>query len=337
MGGNSMSDTIKGAIVGAIITVAGSLLIFYLGQFSTQETLEKSTVEVLSNYFEYIDINMSYKDALQVLYNQSLEQQRANELLKQQLETAEIKNQELNSIIITTQQEFENSQQELKDAENDANIVIAAKQYAENDNLKNAIVLLAGVNSPTSEMKVLFDDYKQQYKEQIIIQTTSLCGEGKYEDAIELINDALILIPNDVILKEQKEKINQSKPHKLMNTILPYEKYGYTEKLSTSMLMGGKEYYYGFQLGDGWKKSYANFNLEAKYNTITVTIGHIDGSGEVNKTVNVYADEILIDTIEVDYQALPDIYTYNIKGIERLTFERSDGTTQTGFGEIIIR
>ena len=43
-----MSDTIKGAIIGALITTIGSILIFFLGNFSTQATLEKNTVETLS-------------------------------------------------------------------------------------------------------------------------------------------------------------------------------------------------------------------------------------------------------------------------------------------------
>ena len=50
-----MNDTIKGSIIGAIITVAGSVLIFFLGNFSTQDTIEKKTVETLSGYFDNID------------------------------------------------------------------------------------------------------------------------------------------------------------------------------------------------------------------------------------------------------------------------------------------
>lgn len=63
-----MSDTIKGAIIGALITTIGSILIFFLGNFSTQATLEKNTVETLSEYFESVDKDMSYKQALQTAY-----------------------------------------------------------------------------------------------------------------------------------------------------------------------------------------------------------------------------------------------------------------------------
>lgn len=55
-----MSDTIKGSIIGAIITVLGSILVFHLGNFSTQ----KSIVEALSVRFDSVDNDMSYEQAL---------------------------------------------------------------------------------------------------------------------------------------------------------------------------------------------------------------------------------------------------------------------------------
>ena len=79
-----MNDTIKGSIIGAIITVAGSVLIFFLGNFSTQDTIEKKTVETLSGYFDNIDKDMSYEQALQAVYkeNENLKTQNSN-LLEQ--------------------------------------------------------------------------------------------------------------------------------------------------------------------------------------------------------------------------------------------------------------
>lgn len=79
-----MSDTIKGSIIGAVITVAGSVLVFFLGNFSTQDTIEKKTVETLSGYFDNIDKGMSYEQALQAVYkeNENLKTQNSN-LLEQ--------------------------------------------------------------------------------------------------------------------------------------------------------------------------------------------------------------------------------------------------------------
>ena len=54
-----MNDTIKAAIISALITALiaalTSVLIFFLGNFSTQATLERNTVETLSEYFMNIN------------------------------------------------------------------------------------------------------------------------------------------------------------------------------------------------------------------------------------------------------------------------------------------
>lgn len=52
------------AIVGGIITGLFSLLIFSLGNYTTQDVLEKQVVENLSNYFDTVDSTMKYEEAL---------------------------------------------------------------------------------------------------------------------------------------------------------------------------------------------------------------------------------------------------------------------------------
>ena len=73
------------AIIGALITTCGSVLVFFLGDFSTQKSLEKSTVETLSNYFDSIDTNMEYKEALQNIYEEYQNVKNENTDLKNQL------------------------------------------------------------------------------------------------------------------------------------------------------------------------------------------------------------------------------------------------------------
>lgn len=79
-----MSDTIKGAIIGALITTLGSVLIFFLGNFSTQATLEKNTVETLSEYFDSVDKDMSFKQALQTVYEEAKYKDEQIDILNQQ-------------------------------------------------------------------------------------------------------------------------------------------------------------------------------------------------------------------------------------------------------------
>lgn len=79
-----MSDTIKGAIIGALITTLGSVFIFFIGDFSTQDTLEKSTVATLSEYFDSVNKDMSYKQALQTIYEASKQKDEEIGKLNQQ-------------------------------------------------------------------------------------------------------------------------------------------------------------------------------------------------------------------------------------------------------------
>ena len=85
---DTMKDAIVGAAVGAIITGIISILIFYLGNFETQSTLEKNTVKVLSEYFNSVDKDMSYEQALQVIYKE-------NENLKNDISSLQKEKQEL--------------------------------------------------------------------------------------------------------------------------------------------------------------------------------------------------------------------------------------------------
>ena len=85
---DTMKDAIVGAAVGAIITGIISILIFYLGNFETQSTLEKNTVKVLSEYFNSVDKDMPYEQALQVIYKE-------NENLKNDISSLQKEKQEL--------------------------------------------------------------------------------------------------------------------------------------------------------------------------------------------------------------------------------------------------
>ncbi len=71
-----MTDTIKGALIGAIIPTVGSLAIFFLGNFHTQEAIETQFVEILSESFEYVDKSMSFEQSIESIkeYIQELEE-----------------------------------------------------------------------------------------------------------------------------------------------------------------------------------------------------------------------------------------------------------------------
>lgn len=94
-----MSDTIKGSIIGALITVVGSILVFVLGNFSTQSTIEEKTVKTLSGYFDSVDKDMSYAQALQTIYEENEKLKLENEKLTEQNEILTKDNEDATNII----------------------------------------------------------------------------------------------------------------------------------------------------------------------------------------------------------------------------------------------
>ena len=75
-----MNDRIKSNIISALITAFITTLPSVFINFSTQDTLERNTVETLSEYFESVDKDMSYKQALQTVYEET--KQKNDEIKK---------------------------------------------------------------------------------------------------------------------------------------------------------------------------------------------------------------------------------------------------------------
>lgn len=322
-----MSDTIKGSIIGALITVVGSILVFVLGNFSTQSTIEDQTVETLSGYFDSVNKDMSYEQALQTIYKE-------NEILKNE-------NLDLNKQLDNLNQKINNKQAEIdnQNLQEEINRVVqTATEYWNNSDFIQSLSLLKNYKSKSVDIELLYSQYSNDYCSYILQQVDAYTDNMQYDDAITLINDVLLLVYDSSILNQKIKEIENSKPNNFMDAIKPYEKYGYTEKVSSDyMQMGGNKFYNGFQLGYDHQISYALFNLNGKYNKITCTIGHIDESGEADKTLLVIGDNTIIETIEINYQSLPKEYTINVKGINQLKFERTSGYTQTGIANIIIQ
>ena len=123
-----------------------------------------------------------------------------------------------------------------------------------------------------------------------------------------------------------------------MDVLEPYEKNGYTEKkMGEFMEMGGKRYSEGFQLGTSYYTSYAVFNLDGQYKELSGIIGHVDGSGDRDDVVTIYGDGVLLKTIDIVSKDLPQEFSIKVVGVKQLIFERSDGSVQTGFAELIIQ
>lgn len=321
--GDTMKETIVGAVIGAVITGIISILIFFLGNFETQKTI----VDTLSQRFDTVDKNMSYEQALETIYNEK-------KLLKNNINALNIQVNNLNEELNKKEAKINNltSQEEIN------KIIQNATDYWNNSDFIQSLTLLKNSKLKSSDIEALYKQYLNQYREHLLSEADSFVSDMKYDEAIALINDSLVMMSDDTTLKQKIEEIKNSKPQALMNLILPYETKGYTQKISSDfMQMGGDKYYNGFQLGNNPSTSYAIFNLNSKYTKITGIIGHIDGSGNDNRTITIFADGTLIDTIDINYQDLPKELLINVEGVNQLKIEGTGGWQQTGFGDLHIQ
>lgn len=142
-----MSDTIKGSIIGALITVVGSILVFVLGNFSTQSTIEEKTVETLSGYFDSVDKDMSYEQALQTIYKE-------NEQLKEENNSYISKLAESNEDISKLQSQQSNELNNLRQQyENEIN-----SKY--DVDFQNINLIINGIDTKYNDKVAIINDEK---------------------------------------------------------------------------------------------------------------------------------------------------------------------------------
>ena len=193
-----MSDTIKGSIIGALITVVGSILVFVLGNFSTQDSI----VESLSVRFNSVDSSMSYEQALQSIYEE-VEQLKANNSMLQS------KNEALQSEIDSSKSASIRSEQ-----------IALAESYASSGKYEVAIPILNEITEKTEDINALLKDYTINYEASIISNAESLANNGNYDEATTLIDGALKIVPASQALLDKKNTVT---PKYLVDTVECYK------------------------------------------------------------------------------------------------------------------
>lgn len=103
--------------------------------------------------------------------------------------------------------------------------------------------------------------------------------------------------------------------------------------------MSGKKYTNGFVLNDIGRYSHgarwALFNLNGKYKSLTVTVGHIDNARAENATLNIYLDGIIAYTKELKYDDVARPITIPLNNALQMKLEVNGhgGLTSYGFSE----
>lgn len=262
-----MRSTIIGAVVTAIITGLFSLLIFHLGNFSTQ----KSIVESLAVRFDSVDKEMSYEQALETIY-----QEREND--KNEIASLNIQLSELNEEISNQQAKIDqqNSAEEI-------NMIIQnATDYWNDSDYVQSLTLLKNSKSKSSDIISLYERYSSEYVLNLLSQADILISERNYEEAIELLETGKAIVNNDKRLNDKINDINNNHPIKLSDLKISASRFFRQNQDETVVDTVNNRYSAGnsfiiYSEGDS-NYGYATFYLGKKYTSLNGIIAVSDES-----------------------------------------------------------
>lgn len=269
-----MKEQIVGAVVGAIITGLFSVLIFHLGNFSTQESI----VESLSVRFDSVDESMSYEQALQAIYQERESDKNEIESLNKQIDDLNLTINDLNAEIDKKQLEISNqeSQEEIN------KIIQNATDYWNNSDYIQSLTLLKNSKTKSEDIKSLYEKYSNEYILNLLSQADLLISERKYDEAIKLLNDGKAVVDNDKMIGDKIIDINNNQPTKLSNLKISASRFFYQEQDKPVIDTVNNRYSSGnafitYAEGDS-NYGYATFYLGKKYTSINGLIAVSDES-----------------------------------------------------------
>ena len=107
----------------------------------------------------------------------------------------------------------------------------------------------------------------------------------------------------------------------LLDVCPPYETHYYNAP--TTLTVGGTRYTKSFSLETA-ESSYAYFNLNGQYNSLSFDVGHLDGGSMHSGTFNIYLDGELSKVLEVSPDMLLKHYTIPLSGALQLRIEGTE-------------
>ena len=304
----------------------------------TKKSTQYEIVVYFSDRFESVDTEMSYEQAVQAANGD--------------IEKIKMENSVLQSNNLSLKKEVS----ALKNENERADKIALAESYAVSDNYEVAIPILNSISEKNDEVTALLKNYTAKYEIAIIAEIETLASNGSFDEALDVIDEALKIVPNDPALLDRRENIE---PKYLVDTIECYRAENLWLLDSREYIkMGGKSYRHAiysqsFDIGvTMFNRGYsanAFYNLEGKYVQLSGIVGHIDfsGSGTIgeNDGGRVYSAEITIwgdgkeiETITLSAEDTAKKFNRSIEGIDILEFRiKCSGNSKVGIAEIQIR
>lgn len=277
-----MSDTIIGSVIGALITGVISFLIFIAGNFSSQATLEKKTVETLSGYFDSVDQEMTYEDAIKAIH-------RENETLKNEVSSLEQQLSELNGQLDSKQAEIDryNSIEEIN------KIIQTATTYWDNSDYEEALIILKNSKNKSPDIVKIYEQYSDDYMSGLLLQADALISERNYDGAVGVLEESESLVADSSLLKNKIDEI-RDKPSALISDLVPVsgttgeKQFRFWDVLDQDNY--GNRYSSGICLKQEYKdKAHLVYALDNKYSILTGKFVLMENSKNTNGNYVLYA------------------------------------------------
>lgn len=293
-----LKTTLIGALVGALLTGAVSLYIYYDGKHG----IETKTVETLAKYFDSVDKEMSYNQALEAVYNDTQNMKS---------EIADLKSGKIDGILIESAQDFANS-----------------------NNYITALSILNSVETKSPKIDALINDYTQKYENSVMKEVESLEKEDNFDKAKKVLEDGLKIASNSKVLKNKQQELNKVHSQNMVEKVPAYQSGGNEYKEYNANKTGATEYFTmgGVKYTNGMTfnadinifddVSWAVYKLDGKYSNLSFTVCHVDDTDLGDKTTL----QVLYDgNLKKEISLAPDMYpkkvTLDISGVKQLKLQ----------------
>lgn len=314
-----------------------SIIASFYFHFDSKRSTENKIVEALSERYASVDKEMSYEQALEAV-DKDIERLKADNAMLQS------ENDNLLGEVSALKNENERSEK-----------IALAESYANLGNYEVAIPILNSVTEKTEDVVALLKDYTTNYEISIVMEVEPLASEGKFEDALSLVDKALKIVPNSRVLLDKKESLT---PKYLVDTVECYKAENLWLLNSKEYIkMSGKSYRHaiytyssdiGVTMFNNAYSAFAFYNLDGEYSQLSGVVGHIDfsGSGMIGENdggqvydaeITIWGDGEEICTIILSANDATKEFNESIVGVNILEFRvKCSGNSKVGIAEIQI-
>lgn len=208
-----------------------------------------------------------------------------------------------------------------------------AEAYAQSEDYENGIKTLREIGKKTTDIEILMEQYATKYANQILAEADKLVEQKDYDGTIELLKEALDIIPNSEVLKNKIDELQASYPKNMLEVAPAYQSGGntYEEYIDGSkyFTMGNEKYIYGMTFSADinifHEVSWAIYNLASNYQTLEFTVCHVDGTDIGDKTsLQIFYDGILHKEIPLSPEMYPEKIELDVTGVKQLKMQVGD-------------